>query len=212
MTELTPYLAGILAAYSILLLGSLSPGPSVAMLIGIATGQGRIPALAATLGIAFGSMSINILSMLGMGIVLSEAAWAMSVLRIIGAAYLLYLAYGAFKKVIVPANLQKVAPVVRTLPRHFISGYLLQVTNPKAMSFWLAISSIGAVDGASAAVTLLFIIGAFAISFVCHGVWAVALSVNAIRLGYVAKQRWIEAALGSFFTFAAYNLAVSGNR
>lgn len=209
MIELTPYLAGIFAAYSILLLGSFSPGPSVAMLIGVATGQGRIPALTAALGIAFGSMSINILTMLGVGIVLSEAAWAMSILRVIGAGYLLYLAYGAIKKAIIPADLQGVDTKLRTLPRQFMAGYLLQVTNPKAISFWLAISSIGAVEGANVGVTILFITGAFFISFVCHGAWAVALSVSAIRLIYIAVQRWIDAALGSFFCFAAYKLAVS---
>ena len=70
MADLTPYLSGIIAAYSILLVGASSPGPSVAMLIGIATEQGRTPALLATLGIASGSMTINVLTTLGVGLLL----------------------------------------------------------------------------------------------------------------------------------------------
>ncbi|MBC7180918.1 MAG: LysE family transporter, partial [Roseovarius sp.] len=97
MTDLALYLPGILAAYAILLVAASSPGPSVAMLIGIATEHGRRPALMATLGVAVGSTTINILTMLGVGLVLSQAAWAMSALRVIGAAYLLYLAWGAFQ-------------------------------------------------------------------------------------------------------------------
>lgn len=96
MTEFAIYLPGFIAAYSILLVGASSSGPSVAMLIGIATSEGRTPALMATLGIAFGSVTINILTMLGIGLLLSQVAWGMSALRIIGAAYLLWLAYGAF--------------------------------------------------------------------------------------------------------------------
>ena len=52
MKDLGIYLPGIIAAYSILVVGASSPGPSVAMLIGLATGHGRRPALVATLGIA----------------------------------------------------------------------------------------------------------------------------------------------------------------
>jgi len=44
MSEITPYLPGIVAAYAILLVAASSPGPAVALLIGIATEQGRAPA------------------------------------------------------------------------------------------------------------------------------------------------------------------------
>ena len=211
MFEITPFFPGIIAAYAILLVGASSPGPSVAMVIGVATRQGRTSALTATLGIALGSVTINILTMLGVGLILSQAAWMMSLLRIIGAAYLLYLSYGAFKRVLNPSEFQSVKTDSNSLLRLFISGYLLQVTNPKTISFWLAIASIGAVEGAAAGVIILFIFGAFLISFVCHGAWAVVLSVQHIREIYNAKRKWIEAALGSFLAFAAYKLASSEN-
>ena len=40
------------------------------------------------------------LTILGVSLILSQAAWAMTALKIVGVAYLLYLAYGAFSKVI----------------------------------------------------------------------------------------------------------------
>jgi len=209
MTEITPYLSGILAANAILLVAASSPGPAVALLIGIATAHGRTSALAATLGISFGSMTINILTMLGVGIVLSQAAWAVSVLRVIGALYLLYLAYGAFTKAASPPSLQPVESNYRSKSKHFIVGYLLQVTNPKAISFWIAIASIGAVEGASAFIVAVFIAGAFLISFGCHGAWALALSFNSVRRGYAATRRWIDATLGCLFTYFAYRLATA---
>ena len=206
MADIHPYLPGFLAAYSILLVGALSPGPSVAMLIAIATRQGRIPALAATTGIAIGSVTINVLTLLGVGLVLSQAAWAMSLLRIIGAAYLLYLAYKAFNQAMSPTELLPVTAQRKNLGNHFLSGYLLQITNPKAIAFWLAIASIGAVEGANIGIIALFVIGAFVISFTCHGAWAVALSVSSVRASYIKWKRWIEIALGGFFSLAAYKL------
>jgi len=208
--ELAPYFPGFIAAYLILLVGSLSPGPSVALLIGIATSQGRPPALVATLGIALGSMTLNILTILGVGLVLSQAAWAMTALRVIGVAYLLYLAYGAFRKVLTrPPDLKVAASENQTWLNHLLTGYLLQITNPKAVAFWLAISSVGAVEGAPVDVIALFLVGGFLISFICHGAWAVALSVTPVRRVYVAGRRGIEAVLGGFFVFAAFKIATS---
>lgn len=209
MIELAPYLPGFIAAYAILLVFASSPGPSVAMLIGIATAQGRAPALIVTLGIAIGSMTINILTILGVGLLLSQAAWAMGVLRVIGAAYLLYLAWGAFRKALQPPGLQPINMEHRTPLRYFIMGYLLQVTNPKAIAGWLAIASVGAVEGAGAGVITLFVAGAFVISFTCHGAWAIALSAQSIRGAYLTGRRWIESMLGAFFSFAAFKLATS---
>jgi len=211
MTELATYLPGFIAAYSILLVGASSPGPSVAMLIGIATSEGRAPALLATLGIALGSVTINILTMLGVGLILSQVAWGASAMKFIGSAYLLWLAYGAFRKMLHPPHVQSMATAKRTPLGHVLVGYLLQVTNPKAIAFWVAIASVGATDGASTGIIVLFVAGAFSISFMCHGAWAVALSSGPIRVAYTAARRWIEAALGVFFSFAAYKLVTSEN-
>jgi len=209
MFDITSYLPGLLGAYAILLVAASSPGPAVALLIGIATEQGRTPALVATLGISMGSTTINILTMLGVGIVLSQAAWAVSILRVVGALYLLYLAYGAFRKAIQPTTLKTVESIPRKNSKHFLDGYLLQVTNPKAISFWIAIASIGAVDGATFPIVVAFIVGAFFISFICHGVWALALSLDGVRRGYFAIRRWIEATLGCLFTFFAFRLVTA---
>lgn len=207
--DIVPYIPGFLAAYAILLVGASSPGPSVAMLIGIATDQGRGPALVATLGIALGSVAINLLTLLGVGLILSQAAWAMTGLKLIGAGYLLWLARGAFRKAAHPPGMLAPAVAARSPWRHFMAGFLLQVTNPKAIVFWLAIASIGATAGGGPVIVALFVAGAFLISFGCHGAWALALSARPVRRAYTRARRWIELALGGFFTFAAYKLATS---
>ncbi len=209
MTDFAFYLPGILAAYSILLVGASSPGPAVAMLLGISTTQGRTPSLIASLGIACGSMTINVLTMLGIGLLLSEAAWAMTVLRIVGSTYLLWLAWGAFRKAMDPPSVTVAQVTPKPVSVLFWQGYLLQVTNPKAIAFWLAIASVGAVTGAGPTIIALFIAGAFLISFAAHGAWSVMLSTRPFRAAYAKARRWIEACLGAFFVFAAYKIATS---
>lgn len=206
MSDLAFYVPGILAAYSILLVGAASPGPAVAMLLGIATTQGRGPSLIASLGIAFGSMTINILTLLGVGLLLSEAAWAMTGLRILGAIYLIWLAWGAFAKALNPPDVMAVIVAPKPAFVLFWQGYLLQVTNPKAIAFWLAIASVGAVMGAGASISTVFVFGAFVISFAVHGAWSIMLSTGTVRRAYAGARRWIEVALGTFFVFAAFKI------
>ena len=207
MNDLTAYLPGFLAAYAILLFAASSPGPAVAMLLGISTTQGRTAALTASAGIAFGSVTINLLTLLGVGLLLSQAAWAMQALRLLGAAYLLYLAWGAFRKAARPPLVETAEVDPAPAYKWFAAGYLLQITNPKAIAFWLAIAAVGATQGGGATVVGLFVAGAFVISFFCHGAWAVILSSGPVRRAYQSSRRWIDASLGAFFVFAAWKMA-----
>lgn len=209
MSDLLPYLPGFAAAYAILLVGASSPGPAVAMLMGISTSQRRGAALVTCLGIARGSMTINLLTILGVGLLLSQAAWAMQILRFIGAAYLLWLAWGAFRKALNPPPVTAARTGAQPIAALFAKGYFLQVTNPKAIVFWLAIAAIGAVEGAGTWIVALFVAGAFALSFAMHAAWALVLSSGPIRSAYAAGRRWIETGLGAFFTLAAVKLSLS---
>ena len=128
-------------------------------------------------------------------------------LRLVGAAYLLYLAYGAFRNAFNPPKWQPADSLQPAGMNSFVSGYALQVTNVKAMSFWLSISAIGAVEGAPAVVKIVFVVGSFLISFACHGAWALALSSDRFQQAYSSARQWVEVFLGCCFTFFAYRLA-----
>lgn len=207
MSEVILFLPGFFAAYAILLVAASSPGPAVALLIGIATVQGRAPALIASLGIAIGSICINVTTLVGVGLLLADAAWAMQILRIGGGMYLAWLSYNAFKSALRPAKVraEKVAPA--TLWRHFLSGFVLQIFNPKAIAFWLSIAAVGATTGGGIGIVVAFVFGAFIISFVGHAAWALMLSSSPVRRGYERVRRWVEATLGMLFAFFAFRLA-----
>lgn len=209
MTEMAPFLPGFIAAYTILLVGAASPGPAVALILGIASSQGRRPALLTCVGIASGSATLNLLTLMGVGLLISQAAWAMTLLRVLGAAYLAWLAVGAFRKAAAPPVVAAVPTPPMNARQAFLRGYALQVTNPKAIAFWLAIASIAATDGGGLSVIALFLLGGFVISFACHAGWAVLLSSRVVRAAYHHARRWIEGALGAFFSFAAFKLATT---
>ena len=53
--HLAEYLPQLLLAWSIQAMGILSPGPSVALILGVATSRGRLPSVVTAFGVACGS-------------------------------------------------------------------------------------------------------------------------------------------------------------
>lgn len=205
--DIIPFLPGILAAYAILFVGASSPGPAVALLLGIGADQGRGAALITTLGIATaGSILTNALMILGMGLIIEQAAWAVTAMRWIGGGYLLWLAYGSFRKAANPPRLEAVSTDRKSPLRLFLTGFAIQATNPKSIAFWLAIHAVSGVAVAPTAVIVVFFLGAFGISFFCHGAWGILFSSHTFRAAYARGRRWIEAALGTFLAFMAFRL------
>lgn len=203
------YMPHLLFAWSIQLMGIVSPGPSVALIFGVATSQGRLPSLLTAFGVACGSIVLSIATVLGITAIFAQVAELMIVVKFAGAAYLAWLAFKAFRNAVgtTPLNLQ--ARPRGSAWRTAFAGFLLQVSNPKAIMFWLAIASTGGMAGAPLPIVALFVTGAFVYSFAGHGGYALLLSSGPVRRAYVRARRWIEGALGCFFLFASFKLATT---
>ena len=207
MSDLALHWPGFVAAYSILLVAASSPGPAVAMLLGLSLSNGRGTALVAAAGIATGGILLNLGTLIGVGLLLAQAAWAMGLLKLMGAAYLAWLALGAFRRAATPGDVPARSGPTLSAARAFWAGFLLQVMNPKAIAFWLAIAAVGATEGGGPIVILAFCAGAFVISFACHGAWALLLSSRPFRAAYGRARRGIEATLGALFVGFATRMA-----
>lgn len=204
---MTDYLPQLLLAWSIQLTGVLSPGPSVALILGVATTQGRAPALTTAFGVACGAIVLALATVIGLTALFAQVAELMVIVRFVGAAYLAWLAYGAFRRALNPPPLDIREVTSGDYSRNWRRGFLLQISNPKAIFFWLAIASVGGVGDAPLWITAIFVAGAFVNSFAGHGLWAVVLSSAPVRSTYLKARRPVEAFLGSFFAFAAFKLA-----
>lgn len=204
---ISEWLPALLAAWGVQLLGVLSPGPGVALILGVATARGRGAALSTCIGIGFAAVLMAFATVLGFAVFLAEATWAMTLVRYLGAAYLAWLAWQAFRKAALPSP----PPTARQVSarRSAVEGFLMQLTNAKAMVFWVAVAAVSGIEAAPWPVVAVFLVGAFINSAGGHGVWAVALSSRPFRAAYATGRRWIDATLGVFFGFAALKLATS---
>lgn len=206
--ELLPWLPGFGAAYAIQVVSVASPGPGVALLLGLGLSQGRTAALAASLGIALGAACIALATTQGLGMLMEQVAWLSTSIRVAGACYLMWLAIKAWRRALTPAAIER-GPAAGSdgFFRCFGIGLAMQITNPKAIVFWLAIASVGATQGAPAGVVVLFVFGAFTISLIGHAAYAVLLSSLPFRLAYEGGRRWIDAGIGGCLTWFAFRLA-----
>ena len=97
MHFLPEYLPGIGLSYAAFLLAIASPGPNILAVMGTSMSVGRKAGMALAIGVAMGSLSWGLLTVLGLTALLSSYAFMLIGLKIIGGLYLLWLAFGAFK-------------------------------------------------------------------------------------------------------------------
>jgi homoserine/homoserine lactone efflux protein len=123
----------------------LTPGPAVLFVVGTTLGRGRPAGVAATAGIVSGNVVYFVLSATSLGAILLASYQVFTVVRWVGAAYLVYLGlrmllarHDAQPEALLRApRLQSVA---RSSARGDIGGgAITQLSNPKALIFFTAL-------------------------------------------------------------------------
>jgi threonine/homoserine/homoserine lactone efflux protein len=127
-------------ATSILL--ALTPGPDNIFVLTQSAIKGKKAGIKVTLGLSTGLIVHTTAVALGVAAIFQTSAFAFSILKYIGAAYLLYLAYGAFmaslKNVAEGSNTSDASPAKGLANNLYIRGIFMNVTNPKVSIFFLA--------------------------------------------------------------------------
>jgi len=188
----------------------LSPGPSVLFLLSVASSKGRTHALSATVGIGGAAVVWSTATVVGLSAMLSNAGQLLHVMKIVAAVYLLWLAWKSFRSAASSHVLTTKNPIESGgILRSMGMGFIMQISNPKAIFFWLAIASLGATAEGPQWVPFVFVLVSVSLSVVIHAGWALAFSTSMALSVYSKARRWIEATLGVLFAAAAIRLATS---
>lgn len=203
-------MAGILLAFGVFVMGMFSPGPNIMAIIGTSMSIGRNSGKALALGIGTGSFIWGALTLFGLTALLTVYAGLLTIIKVAGACYLLFLAYKAFSSALKGKDMQAGSITVKGgFWQYYRRGLLIQLTNPKAAFTWIAILSVAIDQTAPVWVGGIVVLGTGTISVLGHLAYAIAFSTTPMVNGYRKAQRWIDGALGSFFTFASYKIATS---
>ncbi|MFR9722726.1 LysE family translocator [Streptomyces sp. MS19] len=125
------------AALSFVLI--IVPGPSVLFVIGRALAQGRRAALTTVLGNTVGAYLLVVAVALGLGAVVERSVVVFTVLKLVGAAYLVYLGVRAIRqRHALRDGFAEGAAGAGTL-RTLWEGFAVGVANPKTVVFFAAV-------------------------------------------------------------------------
>lgn len=125
--------AAFAAASAVLL---IIPGPTILLVVSYALGQGWRTALPVAVGVALGDFTAMTLSMLGIGALLAASATVFTVLKWIGAAYLIWLGIKLFRAGgELTAEPRRDAASATKMLAH---AWLVTALNPKSLTFFVA--------------------------------------------------------------------------
>lgn len=172
----------IVAFVSTSLLLAFIPGPDNLFVLSQAALRGWRVGIAVTLGLCTGLVVHTTAVALGVAVIFQQSEMAFTALKVVGAAYLVYLAIGALRAG--PADVAPGAEAAQPYGRMFGRGIVMNITNPKVAIFFLAFlpqfvaPEAGSVAGQVAVLGALFILA----TVVAFTVISLVASVLADRL------------------------------
>ena len=129
--SLETWFAFVLAASVLLAI----PGPTVTLVVGYALGVGKRAAWATVLGVALGDFTAMTLSLAGLGAVLAASATLFTVLKWIGAAYLVYLGVRLWRA---EPTIDESAESAKPAGAILWHAFAVTALNPKSILFFVA--------------------------------------------------------------------------
>lgn len=189
---------------------ALAPGPDNIFVLTQSALYGRKAGILVTLGLCTGLLVHTAAVSLGVAAIIQTSALAFNILKIVGALYLLYLAFQAFRAG--ATKLDEGGKQMLAWRKLYTRGIIMNITNPKVAIFFLAFlpqfanPSLGSITiqmlmfGALFIVATLLVFGAVAWFAGFLGEWLKGSEKAQIIMNRIA---------GTVFTGLALRLAIS---
>jgi threonine/homoserine/homoserine lactone efflux protein len=185
-----------------------TPGPDMLFIASQAISGGRAAGLRATAGVVSGYGIHSILVALGLAAVVAASPFLFEVIRWVGIAYLLFLAYKMLRSALRPGAIT--IPKVQ-VDNQLSKGLLTALLNPKGMMIYVAILPQFMDHNGNATVQAVLLSLAF--MFWCAVVYTI-LSLALARVGGGGglsdrKRRIVDGGAGGMILFAAGFMALA---
>jgi threonine/homoserine/homoserine lactone efflux protein len=191
---------------------NLTPGQDTLFIIGrTLTGGWRVGA-AAALGICVGSVGHTLAAALGLSAILATSATAFTIVKLAGAAYLIYLGARLLFGPHAAAAVSSTPAGSKSAHSVFVQGIITNLLNPKVALFFLAFLP-QFIDPNSSSKTAAFL--ALGASFICTGlIWclvlvACAAALQAFFVRNPGARTLLDRAVGALFLGLGARLAWS---
>ena len=193
------------------LLLNITPGPDTAYIVGRSVQIGWRGGVAAALGISAGCLVHVFAAAIGLSALLAASSVAFTVVKWIGAAYLIYMGVRMLlARATAPAG-ETGAPLALSLHQVFWQGALTNALNPKVALFFLAFLPQFVDAGAPGKALSFMVLG---LIFIGTGtVWNLGMAAFAAKAAGRIRQSgravlWLNRALGAMFVALGVRMAM----
>ncbi|MBW0448005.1 LysE family translocator [Paraburkholderia phenoliruptrix] len=194
---------------------NVTPGPDTAYIVGRSVAQGRGAGLMSALGISAGCCVHSLACAFGLTALLAASATAFTVIKFVGAIYLIYLGVRlifARPAVDEARGAARAAGAPKSLRRLFLQGFWTNVLNPKVVLFFVSFFpqfvAAGTQQKALAFLTLGAVFVVMSMLWNSFVAW-VAGSVTQRFSGKPSVKKWLDRGVGSAFVGLGIKLATA---
>ncbi|QPK78641.1 LysE family translocator [Corynebacterium lizhenjunii] len=193
------------------LIGALSPGPDIILLMRLAT-RSRRHALTAALGIQVGVLMWCTLTVCGAAALLTAFPAILDGVQVVGGAWLMWMGTGMVRAGMrpAPANLADAAAQLGSLRSTFLLGLSTNLSNPKIVLFLAALVAPMLPANPSVFTAVALILGLSLSSLLLFAVLSFAISTPRIQRHMLKAGPWIDLGAGILFLIIGLGLIVSG--
>lgn len=194
---------------------NLSPGPDLIYILSQTIAQGRRVGTASALGVCTGALVHVIAAALGLSAILATSALAFSVVKYVGAAYLIYLGIQSLRSAGTSFDVSHIKTPKASPWQAFKQGVLIDILNPKVAVFFMAFlpqfvrPELGHTSTQIIGLGVLVVLVAIVVEvvFVLAAARTTSILRNNRRLSI-----WLDRVLGSILITLGIRLALSENR
>jgi len=187
-----------------------TPGQDMILVMSRSITHGTRAGVATAAGVSVGLLGHTMLATAGLGALLRTSEWLFTVIKLVGAAYLLYL--GVLSLLTRGAQIAAAASAPQPLARQFVTGAASNITNPKIAVFYFAFLPQFVAHGAGHPTLTILVLGVVfaALTFLIKG----PVAVFAGRLSAWFRSRpaawvWLYRCSGLVMVGLAVRLALS---
>lgn len=207
------FLPEFLTVIIVHLLAVMSPGPDFVLISRNSLVYSRKVGLYSALGLGLGILVHVTYSLVGIGFIISKSILLFSILKFLGAGYLLYIGYKCLKaKPMASENtsLEKKEDLGKFAAVRM--GFLTNMLNPKATLFFFALFTQVVSPGTPKLVQGLYGLEMSVMTFIWFSFIAITLSHRWIRNRFVSVSHYVERAFGVALIALGIKVALSSSK
>lgn len=205
-----PFFAQLLTIAAIQLLGIMSPGPDFAMICRNSLVYSRRTGVYSAFGIALGVLVHVAYSLVGIGLLISRSIILFSIIKLLGAAYLIYIGYKSWQAKPVKNNTdtQRVRQDISRFNAVKI-GFITNILNPKATLFFFSLFTQVISSSTPVGIRIIYGVQMFVLTLSWFTLVAIAISHPIIKNRFLSLSHYIEKTMGAILIALGIKVALS---